>query len=346
MREKQVNDALTPIALSFCLLAGSTWWLTMLVRGYALKNNMLDVPVARSSHTVDTPRGGGLAIVINIIIACAILIYLNSISLESVSYLLFPALIAAAVSFVEDHRTLPKRVRISLHLLSAVALVLLTPNVLLDIGPWAVNLTGFLAPIAVVLLTWHLNLYNFMDGIDGIAACQALIVFIGMACIQIFSGQLIDPLLILSSAAILGFLAWNWAPAKIFMGDIGSCFLGVFLPACLFYMANEYQISLWSGLILLSIFIVDASWTLTVRFLSKQAWNQPHRSHSYQILSRRWNSHSRVVYAMIVLAIMWLIPLAILADVNPAWGGILFLLAALPILTACHTLGAGHNNDI
>lgn len=307
---------------------------------------MLDVPVARSSHTVDTPRGGGLAIVINIIIACGILVYLDTIRLQSASYLLLPALIAAAVSFVEDHRTLPKRVRISLHLLSAIALVTLTPSIYLELGPWTISFSGLLMPIAVVVLAWHLNLYNFMDGIDGIAACQALIVFIGMACIQLFSGQPIDLLLIFSSAAILGFLIWNWAPAKIFMGDIGSCFLGVFLPACLFYMANEYQISLWSGLILLSIFIVDASWTLAVRFLSKQAWNQPHRSHSYQILSRRWNSHSRVVYAMIALAIIWLIPLAILANVKPALGGILFLLAALPILTACHSLRAGHNNDI
>lgn len=341
-----MSDVSIPVALSFCLLTASTWWLTILVRRYALKNNMLDVPVARSSHSVDTPRGGGLAIVINIIIACGILIYLDAISLQSASYLLLPALIAAAVSFVEDHRTLPKRVRISLHLLSAIALVFLTPSVQFNIGPWTVNLTGFLAPVAVVLLVWHLNLYNFMDGIDGIAAGQALIVFAGMACIQLFSGHVIEPLLILSSGVILGFLVWNWAPAKIFMGDIGSCFLGVFLPACFFYMANEYQISLWSGLILLSIFIVDASWTLAVRFLSKQAWNQPHRSHSYQILSRRWNSHSRVVYAMIVLAIMWLIPLAILANVNPAWGSMLFLLAALPMLTVCRTLKAGHNNEI
>ncbi|MCV6613449.1 MAG: glycosyltransferase family 4 protein [Cellvibrionaceae bacterium] len=329
------------------VFAGS-YLLSRSVINYALKANMVDVAGHRSSHQGTTPRGGGLAIVIMSLLAGAYLMWLGTLHPALYLLLFAPAGLVALVSFIDDHRHLPKGLRLGLHIIGVSLFLVLSPGLPeISFGNWQQHLGAWwMLPIVFVCMIWLLNLYNFMDGIDGIASVQALMYLAGLnGLIWLQTGQL-DLLNLAICAAIGGFLCLNWHPAKLFMGDIGACFLGLLLPCLGLYYALSYQISLWAPLILLAVFIVDATWTLITRMSSGQAWSEPHRSHAYQILSRKWHSHSLVVCAMLTLIAAWLLPLAFLADHYPNWGLALFGLACLPLLTICHIFGAGRLTEL
>lgn len=197
--------------------------------------------------------------------------------------------------------------------------------------------------ISVIMLIWILNLYNFMDGIDGIAASESIFI---AGCGWLFallagnnSMQLIAILLIGASA---GFLIWNWPPARIFMGDVGSGFLGMVLGMYAYHSILNGDVAFWSWFIIFGVFFVDASYTLIKRIMSRQSWYQAHRSHAYQLAARQWG-HLRVTLAVSVINVLWLLPLAYLANVHRNWGGGLALLALLPLVVIANALRAGVN---
>lgn len=330
---------------ALCLLS---WLLSHAVRLYALRANVVDVPGERSSHNITTPRGGGLAIVITTIIAAAWQWQQEIITSEWLLALYLPAGLLGLFSFVDDHKPLSRRLRFFVHLACAALLLYLLPEgIMLTVASFQIPINSlWMVPFSFVAVAWMINLYNFIDGIDGMAAAGAISFLLSLQLIIYLQGGTLDIQLMSLSAVVLGFLWINWAPAKLFMGDIGSCFLGLILVACACYCAHQYQISLWASLILLSVFIVDASWTLLYRMCSGQAWNEGHRSHSYQILSRKWKSHSFVVFAMLLVNALWLLPLAILANKTPNWGAAIFILACLPLLTIGLKLKAGHNSGL
>jgi Fuc2NAc and GlcNAc transferase len=146
------------------------------------------------------------------------------------------------------------------------------------------------------------------------------------------------------SASILGFLVFNWPPAKIFMGDAGSNFLGFMLGALALITASTGLINLWGWLILLAIFIGDSTLTLLRRVKQGDKLYEAHRSHAYQILSRRWNSHVPVTLLVLCVNLIWLLPLAWAASVWPAEGILLCLLAYAPLLWFMYQVGAGTTN--
>jgi Fuc2NAc and GlcNAc transferase len=191
-----------------------------------------------------------------------------------------------------------------------------------------------LALVAVIALLWSLNLYNFMDGIDGIAAIQCVLACGGAALLSWASGaDGFYPLFcLLLAAAHLGFLVWNWSPARLFMGDAGSIPTG-FLLGCLAILgAVQGQLPLACWLILLAAFITDASSTLLWRMATGQAFTQAHRLHAYQRLSRYWNSHLAVDFALLALNALWLFPLAWAAQAWPGYSLILVILVYIPLL--------------
>ena len=211
--------------------------------------------------------------------------------------------------------------------------------------------------VALMLLgTWWINLYNFMDGIDGIAASQALFMLLA------------DPWSVGSliiAAATAGFLVHNWAPARIFMGDAGSLFLGFSILAVaglditghLTWLREAqltgetdvsagYGIPVTSWMILGALFITDATVTLLRRLLSGQRVGDAHRSHAYQRLSRHWNSHARVTLVYCLINVLWLLPLAALARLQPGQAWHLVALAYLPLVIAAYLLGAGRKEPV
>jgi len=196
-----------------------------------------------------------------------------------------------------------------------------------------------LVGVATVYLVWLTNLYNFMDGIDGIAVVEAIAVMVSVAAIALLNtGAVATPAWIVLSAACLGFLSWNWSPARLFMGDVGSTFLGFMLGG---WSLVSPSVPLVCWLILLAVFIGDASVTLLLRLLRREKVFQAHRSHLYQRLAVRWASHRKVCQLMLLVNVCWLFPLAYAASrcaERYVFTVILLAVAYLPIVVVVYTM--------
>jgi Fuc2NAc and GlcNAc transferase len=196
-----------------------------------------------------------------------------------------------------------------------------------DVGLLLVFCTAF-------AMLWALNLYNFMDGVDGIAGTQCFLACSAAALLAWSSGGASDYALfcLLFGFSHLGFLAWNWPAARLFMGDAGSIPTGFTLAALAVLGGALGYLSIACWLVLLAVFITDASWTLTQRIITGQKFTQAHRSHAYQRLSRYWGSHQAVVVLLILINAIWLFPLAWAIVLWPQYTIILVILAYLPLL--------------
>jgi len=184
-----------------------------------------------------------------------------------------------------------------------------------------------------------LNLYNFMDGIDGLAAIELLTIgaiLLLLMTIVPDNSQLLMPIALMM-CCVGGFILWNWAPAKIFMGDIGSGFIGFFF----FYLILMSNMSLLTWAILLAGFWVDTTYTLIYRVFTKQKWYQAHRSHAYQKLAIRWSSHAKVSISLAIINIVWLFPLSVASVVLPSFKWLLVFIAISPLLAFCIYIKAG-----
>jgi Fuc2NAc and GlcNAc transferase len=316
---------------------------TGLVRKYALHRQLLDVPNARSSHTVPTPRGGGVGIVAAFLLGLPVATYFGLLSMADAAVLALPGLATAAIGFADDHTHIPARWRLLGHFaVAGIGLALLTglPSVPITDG-FSLSGAWLAIPLAVGLV-WLLNLYNFMDGIDGIAGVQAVTVCSGMALLSYLYGNPADVVLaLLLAAASAGFLCWNLPPARIFMGDAGSGFLGVAIGLLWLKMATANPQLFWPGLILMGVFVVDATWTLVVRLMRGEKVYEAHRSHAYQHAARRFGGHGRVTLAVAVINVGWLLPVGCWVasgSVTPIAG---VGAATVPILIAPWALRAG-----
>ncbi|MNZ48465.1 putative undecaprenyl-phosphate N-acetylglucosaminyl 1-phosphate transferase [compost metagenome] len=196
--------------------------------------------------------------------------------------------------------------------------------------------------IAAFYLVWMLNLYNFMDGIDGLASVEAICACVGACLVYWIAGHsslAIAPLVL--AMAVLGFLVWNFPPAKIFMGDAGSGFLGIILAVMSLYAAWTNPLFLWAWLILLGVFIVDATFTLIRRLLRGDKVYEAHRSHGYQYASRKYGSHRAVTLAIAAINLLWLVPMAILVVMQYLDGMAGLVLAYVPLVLLAFKFHAG-----
>lgn len=317
--------------------------LTGYLRRYALARSIIDIPNARSSHSVPTPRGGGVAIVLGFLIVLPILYINGDISSDILLALLGSGGGVAVLGFLDDHGHIAARWRLLGHFGAAAwALfwlgglpVISFFGVDLDLG-WA----GYF--IAAFYLVWMLNLYNFMDGIDGIASIQAISVCLGACLVYWLSGhQDLIWLPLVLSMAVLGFLYWNFPPARIFMGDAGSGFLGMVLGVLSLQAAWASTDFLWVWLILLGVFIIDATFTLLRRLLRGDKVYEAHRSHAYQFASRHLGSHLQVTLVVLAINLMWLLPIALCVALLGLNGVLGLLIAYLPLIYLALKFRAG-----
>ena len=322
--------------------------LTGAMRLYSLKFNIIDTPNTRSSHITPTPRGGGLAIVITLLCLLVASSIFELLSWPATIALAIPGSIIAIIGFIDDHRPLTPRLRILVHFgAAALALILLPAIPSIELGQNTFPIPPIAYPLLAIGLVWLLNLYNFMDGIDGIAGAEASSVLIAAAVILYLHNETQwGAILLCFSAPALGFLVWNWAPAKIFMGDVGSAFLGIILGTLALLTSSDTPLNLWSWLILLAVFIADSTWTLLARISSGQAWHQPHRSHAYQRLARKTRSHACVSLGTTLINILYLAPLAYTASQSPEHAWQLTLLAYLPLISLCWWQQAGKAEQV
>lgn len=325
------------------------------------------MPNERSSHVRPTPHAGGLAIALATLGALAMLCLL-SLARPSTGGLwpLAAATVLAATGWIDDRRELGRLSRLSIQIVAVAALLTgiamaLSANPVT--GPGASPLTG-LSPLVtgaaaatlIVGAVWWINLFNFMDGIDGIAASQALFMLLGAAALMTLespgaveratSAHALSPLGWACVAATAGFLTLNWAPARLFMGDVGSLFIGyVVLVEAVASIAAE-RLSVWVWLILGALFIADATVTLLHRLVTGQRFADPHRSHAYQRLARFWASHARVTIAYGGVNLFVLLPLAGWATIQPGAAPWIAGATLVALGMAAAWLGAGRPGEL
>lgn len=289
--------------IGILLLAGCNYLATGWFITYAKKNNITDVPIDRSSHSIPTPRGGGLGFVIISVIAFVVYFAWQGI-LTSEVYLSFIITlgIIASLGWFDDKNNLSAITRFAIQVVAAAIILLFVEGLSTFSLPFVSEFSlGFLSPfLGILWIAGVTNIYNFMDGIDGIATEQALTASAGW---MIFAFLWNEPILITLNlivfATVLVFLIYNWDPAKIFMGDVGSLFLGFFFAVMPFLAASisaEYTIAntLWIGALLLWPFLFDSSSTLFWRLKQGENIFEAHRSHLYQRLNIAGWSHSMV----------------------------------------------------
>ncbi len=321
--------------------------ITGAVRKYALLHGVIDVPNERSSHQAPTPRGGGVAIVVAA--TCAFLALYGFGSMDARLLLgLMGGIPVAVVGFVDDRRRLSVRVRFAVHLAAAV---------------WAMYWAGGLPPLrfgdhlitlgwsgyvlGLLGIVWVLNLFNFMDGIDGLAVSQAMFVSWGGALLAVIAGLSVGVTgaALALGAACCGFAVWNWPPAKIFMGDVGSCYLGYVIAVLALAAGHESSVALLAWLLLGAAFFVDATVTLARRLARFERIHAAHRSHAYQWLARRWGTHRRVTLAFIAVNLTWLLPCALIATLAPGAALGVLMIALVPLVVLAWVAGAGRSES-
>jgi Fuc2NAc and GlcNAc transferase len=293
--------------------------LTWLSRRYAIRKNILDIPNQRSNHQVPTPRGGGIAIVVSFLTVVVIMAATDKMG-HSLAYALLGGGIAiAGVGYADDVYRVSTRLRFGVHLLVALwAVYWLNGFPVVDLGTWQFNLNVWGDLLAVIGVIWIINLYNFMDGIDGLAGSEGFFIALaGSVALAMVQGPDCALLLLFFASAIAGFTLVNWPPAKIFMGDVGSGFIGFVFAVIAIHTANIHALSIVYWLIIMAVFVCDATFTVLYRMLKGERWYAAHRDHAYQNLIAQGASHERVTLAILVLNIAVIMPLAMLAFIYP-----------------------------
>jgi Fuc2NAc and GlcNAc transferase len=250
----------------------------------------------------------------------------------------------ALVGLADDRRSLSAATRLTVHFAAAL---------------WALSWLGGLPPVRVgtqlvsfgwtgyVLgafgIVWALNLFNFMDGVDGIAASEAIFVALAGALLTASLTDLagVGFTAVMFAAACAGFLLWNWPPASIFLGDVGSGYLGYVIVVLAVAASRHNPVALWIWLILGGAFFVDATMTLVRRLLRGERVSEAHRSHAYQWLARRWDSHSKVTGVILAINLVWLLPWSLLALKFPAYAIVLMVGAHSPLALLALLAGSG-----
>jgi Fuc2NAc and GlcNAc transferase len=323
-------------------------FLTWILWSYLVRLGPMDIPNLRSSHKIPVPRGGGLSIVLVFLVAIAWLVQERALDTGLARALGGGGIMIAGVGFLDDHVSLSVWLRLSVHFFAAgCALWWLRKLPILQLSHGGHFSGGLVQVLTLFGLVWLTNLYNFMDGIDGLAGMQAVIVCGLIGFLFLRSGmQGFAQTAWLLAAASGGFLIWNWAPARIFMGDVGSGFLGFVLGVLAISSSAVHPRLAWPWSILLAVFIVDSTVTLMWRVLNGKRWYQAHCSHAYQHAARELDSHWKVTLTVAAINLVWLFPLAWEAFVRPAAGPTLCFVAIAPLAYTAILCRAGRSDSL
>ena len=282
---------ITPIFISLLLSATLTW----LLYSNRLGIKLLDHPNIRSLHTTPIPRSGGLAIAVTLFV----MFIFNITALpESVTNIAIGALIIFFVSAIDDIKHVPSFLRLGFHLSAAGWLVFTgfgLNSVILPGGGEIILSKPVSWLLTILFVTWMINLYNFMDGMDGFAGGMAVVGFTVLAFVFFPGSRIMAMVSIIVAVATLGFLVFNFPPAKIFMGDSGSSLLGYLAAALMLGADRQDVMPIWLSVIIFSPFIIDATLTLVIRISKKQKIWIAHKQHYYQQLVESGWSHRKTV---------------------------------------------------
>ncbi|MCP5160064.1 MAG: glycosyltransferase family 4 protein [Hahellaceae bacterium] len=325
----------------FTFIAG--WLGVVAYRRYAMSAAILDVPNSRSSHVNPTPRGAGLIFVVLSVGVWGGLSVGGYIEWSYAAPFLLSLVLTAGVGFYDDLAGASPLLRLAVQTIAVIISLLAFPSLPeIQWFGWSTPWPPVVFSILLLTLVWLVNLFNFMDGIDGIAGVETVSVLGGgILLLLVGDGEAYALYPLVLMAAVAGFLMLNWPPAKVFMGDVGSGFLGLAIGLIAIISAIETQVNLWCWLILMSVFIADATMTLMRRIFRGQRFYEAHRSHAYQRLSRRWNSHAKVTGLLLAFNLLVLFPLAMMVMYWPQSGAAIFILTLGGLMAGAWRCGAG-----
>jgi glycosyltransferase WbpL len=332
------------VLIAGCAALLASALLTGLVMRLALRYGIVDSPNARSSHVRVTPRGGGVAIAIVCVVGVAAMCATGWADARFAAALGVGGTFVALIGFLDDRHSVSVATRLLVHCVSAaLAVYLLGGLPPLQVGARVVDLGLFGDLLATAATVWAVNAFNFMDGIDGIAASEASLVAVlgGALAFGALNGSEIAGAAAIFAGSCCGFLLWNWPPARIFMGDAGSGFLGFFVAVLALGAAQHAPAAPFVWLILAGAFFVDATTTFARRLLRGARVHQAHREHAYQWLARRWGSHRTVDWVLIGINVGWLAPCAWYAGRHPDLAYVVSIVALAPLVPVALIAGAG-----
>jgi len=297
---------------------------------------LVDIPNERSAHFSPTPRGGGLSFIFSFIIGSAGLFLSGLVSQEWLLPVLAAGPMIAIVGIMDDRRSMSATSRLLTHFSAAFLVYLLVTK------GFEVNLNVSFVPadwpfvtfvFCLLFVSWMVNLYNFMDGIDGMAATNAVVCAVCLAGLSFWQSHIeLTSIYLLLAATVLGFLVFNWAPAKIFMGDSGSTFLGFVFATLALTGKGLTNVPFVANVIVLGCFIVDATYTLLVRGFRGKRIHQAHRDHAFQHAIQIGWSHRRTVVFYSCITIFWLLPMAVGALVYDRLALVFLAIAYTPLI--------------
>jgi len=307
-----------------------------------MRYDHVDIPNKRSSHIHPTPSGGGIAILVGWIMIVAVMWFMDLVPAGIILAMGPPTLIISAIGYIDDKVNLSSFLRLVTQLLAVTWFIYFSDDLSTIILPWLAVVPFLAALVVAISLIWLINLFNFMDGIDGIAASEATFVLLAIGVLSGFAGSSVLMLLSFSLAgACSGFLCWNWPPAKIFLGNVGAASLGFLIGAIGLTAIEVGDLTPFVLVILLGVFLVDATVTLVRRMASGQRWYSAHRTHTYQKLAIRWSSHRRVTLIVCMVNVGWLFSLAISANYLTDYSWIIASMALAPLVLIALFVGAG-----
>jgi Fuc2NAc and GlcNAc transferase len=291
---------------------------TLAFRSLAFRRGILANPNYRSLHQRPMPQGGGVVFSIAFLAAVTVLWWTGSIDAKSMQAIGFGGLMAALFGFMDDViHVNPAAKLLAQGALAGWVLFCFGGKPLLDL-PWTPTIVEL--GLSWLALVWLMNVYNFMDGVDGMAASGAVFICSASIIVLLLSDGDRSLVLLCGLLALgcLGFLLFNWPPASIFMGDSGSLFLGYCFGTLITRTVAEGQLSPWTWLVIFGYFAGDTTTTTATRLCLTKTWYGAHRSHAYQNLARIWGDHRKVTIGVFLYHLLWLLPLAVLSELAPA----------------------------
>lgn len=317
---------------------------TGLIRALSARFRLVDIPNERSSHSLPVPRGGGLAIVLVTLSGLFAAGYAGMVDFRISVGVGGAGAAVGLAGLLDDRFGVRASTRFLVHILAAVWCMGWCWQLLLPVisGSSGLLLACWAMGILFAIVS-AVNIFNFMDGIDGLGGGQG--VFVASAAAWFLSiaeqGVPCGFLLAVVAAASAGFLLWNVSTARIFLGDVGSGFLGFVLSTLPLIGSGHTGIPLAAWLILWGVFVADAGTTLIRRILRRERWYAAHRSHAYQVLAQRLSSHKRVASMYMAINVFWLLPLAWCVTQAPPYAEWIACLAIAPLIALAWRFGAG-----
>ena len=273
---------------------------TFIIIKVAVKKNILDIPNIRSSHSKPTPRGGGIAIVLSWYFGLIGLKLFDLIELH-LFYALLSGFLLAFISFLDDLYSIKPWIRILFQIFTVIiGISFINGFTMLYLNDLVITFPIILSIVAVIGAIWFINLYNFMDGIDGYASVEAILIASGMYLVTK------NPVFLILIVSVLGFLVWNWPKAKIFMGDVGSTQLGYILVILGIYFNNNRELNILGWMTLVSLFWVDATLTLLRRWRYRERLSLAHKKHAYQRIVQSGFSHQKTILFAVFINLVFM----------------------------------------